>query len=475
MSTGSSINQKQFADWLRLLALESRNGVLQVRSNEDVWQFYCLHGDFRAVSAAPTTLLDAGRPEPGPFLVKALLTLALGGSAQCTFTEGREAPPSQALVVRVSIESVLVELARNGRDPEAIREQLKSLGGRFIAVRSAGLESKSEFLSRNEVFLLSRFDASMSVDEVLSVSPFGESDSLRHIYVLYLLGLIDAYGLDAMVASQSARNSPDSGRTGIPSPIAVPSREEATDWLSLKREIEERGAMVPGGDYYDLLNVTRKSPPEEIKAKYYKLAKRFHPDRYKARAPESLHGQLVDLFRHLTLAYETLSDPTRRAEYDRRLAAQAFRRDAPTPTAPLITETERAERSFTEGKQWFEKKEYVKALPYFRDAANLAPSMGEYLSFLARTLSQIPQYRKEAEDYFVKAIDLDPQSPSHYLDLGNFYKEINLPSRARRLFEQALERDPSNEIAKEELKSTTGRAKAEKSLGSKLKKMFSRK
>ncbi|MBZ5536443.1 MAG: DnaJ domain-containing protein [Acidobacteriia bacterium] len=473
MSTDSTNKQKQFLDWLRLLALESRNGVLQVQSNEEAWRFYCLNGDIRAATVTPTTSSDSGRADPATFFIKTLITLAIGGAPQCSFTEGREQPPPHALVARVSIDAVLAELARTALETDAIRAQMKASGSRFIALKSTGLENKAGLLSREEVFLLSRFDTPLSVEEVLSVSPFGEVQTVRQIYVLYLLGLVDAYDPKAAAAGTTGRSLP--GSAPVTAPPMPPSRDEATDWLSLRHEIEERSAAISGGDFYDLLGVTRKSSPEEIKAKYYRLAKRFHPDRYKARAPESLHSQLVDLFRQLTNAYQTLSDQTRRTEYDRRLVSQQFKKDTPTPSASLISEKERAERSFAEGKQLFEKGEHIKALPYFRDAANLQASNAEYLSFLARTLSQVPQFRKEAEDHFLKAVDLEPENPSHFLALGNFYKEINLPSRARRAYEQALERDPSNEIAKEELKSTVGRSKSGKSLGSQLKKIFSKK
>jgi len=476
MSTETSTPQRQFTEWLRRLALESRNGVLQASSNQDTWRFFYVNGDIRAVSATPTTLLDSARSEPIPFLTKTLIALGIGATVQSSFSDGREVPPPSALVTRVSSESVLAELARHALDPAAIRERLGPSDTRFIAVRSAGLEKKSTTLSRDEVFLFSRLDVPMRVEDVLSISPFGEVETLRHMYTLYLLGLVDVYSSSGSAPSLSANAPQDTGRA-VTMPYSIPpSRDEAMDWLSLKSEIEERSAMISGGDYYDLLNITRKASPDEIKKNYYRLAKRFHPDHYKARAPEAIHEQLVDLFRHLTEAYETLSYPLRRMNYDRRLASPTFRGTASAvATPPLISEKDRAERSFSEGKQLFDKKEYAKALPYFRDAANLQPQVADYISLLASTLAQIPQTRKEAEEYFLKAIELESENPSHYVLLGNFYKDINLPSRARKMFEQALARDASNELVQQELRGIPTKGGAEKSLGSKLKKIFSKK
>ena len=68
-----------------------------------------------------------------------------------------------------------------------------------------------------------------------------------------------------------------------------------------------------GGDsYYDILGVRSDAPIQEIRTKYRSLIRRIHPD---------LDGP-VALFRQVQEAYEVLSDPVRRADYDRALAAR---------------------------------------------------------------------------------------------------------------------------------------------------------
>jgi HJR/Mrr/RecB family endonuclease len=63
--------------------------------------------------------------------------------------------------------------------------------------------------------------------------------------------------------------------------------------------------------YYDILGVSPTSPPEQIKAKYRALIQRVHPDL----------GGPIALFRLVQESYEVLSDPVRRASYDRALGA----------------------------------------------------------------------------------------------------------------------------------------------------------
>ncbi len=60
---------------------------------------------------------------------------------------------------------------------------------------------------------------------------------------------------------------------------------------------------------YTILGIAPNASDDEIKKVYRSLAMRFHPDRNSAPGAEVR-------FKSITKAYEILSDPAKRAEYD---------------------------------------------------------------------------------------------------------------------------------------------------------------
>lgn len=64
-------------------------------------------------------------------------------------------------------------------------------------------------------------------------------------------------------------------------------------------------------DYYEILGVSKASTPEEVKKAYRKVAIQFHPDKNPG------NKEAEEKFKEAAEAYEILSDPEKRAHYDR--------------------------------------------------------------------------------------------------------------------------------------------------------------
>ncbi|XP_074595205.1 dnaJ homolog subfamily B member 9-like [Brevipalpus obovatus] len=69
-------------------------------------------------------------------------------------------------------------------------------------------------------------------------------------------------------------------------------------------------SAVMASDYYEILGVKKGATDREIKKAFRKLALQYHPDKNKSKSAESK-------FREIAEAYDILSDPDKRAKYDK--------------------------------------------------------------------------------------------------------------------------------------------------------------
>jgi len=68
--------------------------------------------------------------------------------------------------------------------------------------------------------------------------------------------------------------------------------------------------MTTKRDYYEVLELPRNATPEDIKKAFRRLALQYHPDRNK-------NDDAGERFKEINEAYQVLSDPQRKAAYDR--------------------------------------------------------------------------------------------------------------------------------------------------------------
>src|SRR5579859_5524297 len=86
---------------------------------------------------------------------------------------------------------------------------------------------------------------------------------------------------------------------------------------------------APDPDHYQLLGVARGASRDEIAQAWRRRARAEHPDRQPSETGDEAAGR----FRILAEAYRVLSDPARRAAYDRSLGGGQPGAGMPPPVA----------------------------------------------------------------------------------------------------------------------------------------------
>ncbi len=94
-----------------------------------------------------------------------------------------------------------------------------------------------------------------------------------------------------------------------------PASNIARSLATSTKQNAKKGHETPfkGKTPYEILGITKDATPKEIKMAYYKTAKQYHPD----TAPADKQDSAREHFQMVAAAYELLSDPTKKSEYDR--------------------------------------------------------------------------------------------------------------------------------------------------------------
>lgn len=194
-------------------------------------------------------------------------------------------------------------------------------------------------------------------------------------------------------------------------------------------------------DYYKILGIDPTASQEEIKKAFFKLAKKYHPDKH--RGSESSEYEIK--FAQINEAYNILKDQAAKNDYDSRAKSQ------PAAGAKSSDNQYRAEELYQTALKAIKLKDVNSAIDLLKAAVRLEPGKAEYYSVLGLALSEKPRRLHEAREMCEKAVEIEPYDVSNYVNLGRVYKKAGLHMRAQRQFEKALHWDPENIAARAEL------------------------
>ncbi len=443
-------------------------------------------------SALPEVLLQMKFLEREELLELRTVSIQEISSSLFNWTSGSyefkaSSTPSDSSGLQLALPTLIFEGIRRLTNLEVIH---KGLQGKDRVVRLApGFEAKAAevMLTPDEAFILSRIESSAQIAEILQLSPLGLEMTQKSLYAFLSVGIIEFVNesRDKKAATPAATRAYRSSSAPVFQPVEVHDEEEPEEDLeSVRSDVFPMLDRAKSQSYYDLLNISPTALPDEIKKSYYSLAKKYHPDRYHQSTVADLKSALETIFSTLAQAYDTLKVPATRASYD----AKIFRLDpsqagaatdkpaqaTATTTAPTAN-YKLADLNYRQGRGQYDQQDYWSAIQAFRQSVRLEPENARYRYWLGMSLSKNTKWRREAEEHFLKAIQLEQFTADHYVGLGLLYKEAGMMKRAENQFKQALQVAPDHKVAREAIEALTGGQKKERGGLGTLKGFFKRK
>ncbi len=307
----------------------------------------------------------------------------------------------------VSLSPVALVLGYARRDPPALDVVRRRIGSPALLLRRAA-GAEPGMLDPVARALLERCDGGTSVAELVSTAAVPEPESLRALHGLLLAGLVETAG------QPSPRRDPRAGEPPL-------TREECLARL----------ASAESGDPYAVLGLDRGAPPEKVREAYYAIARRYHPDRFRSGSLRDLLPRFEGFFTSVTEAYNTLSNPESRAEYERRAAIGEEAGGARGGDTARI-----ARQNFLRGRALVEKMRWTEATAFLENAVQLDPEQADYRLELGRLLTRSSRRRSEAESHLRRAAELEPAKAAPHVALAHLFK---LQGRWREALEAARE------------------------------------
>src|SRR5262249_20234557 len=213
-----------------------------------------------------------------------------------------------------TVSDCLLEGGRALAEKEELASALAPPDAVFTRPRSTGRLLLSGKLNPTESYVYSRIDANIQLGDLAAETGLPEEECRRAVLALVCLGLVKVEGKAA-----------DDGES---------DEEDPAD--KIVEDISRMIHFFSSADYYEVLGVTLRSSSSDIKSAYYKLAKKYHPDRFRQPEQADMKSKVEALFAKVTEAYETLSDAAKRALYDDRLRKGQPKQDQP-PSMPMAS------------------------------------------------------------------------------------------------------------------------------------------
>jgi hypothetical protein len=387
-------NLKDFklADILIGFQRNTRTGILKIEDDASVKRIFIKDGDIIFAASDKNgerigeLLLQEGKITLEEFIKSSYLSTKTGqGIEKYLVKLGYLTPEEASLAVQHQVEEILLSLFAIEKGNFEFNEgQFPEMAGMNLRISAANVVYKGikrikslthlkkicppidavlifssdpqnifqDFpLHDSDKEILSYVNGLYPLKTILMFSPGNDFETIKTICAFMGIGLIKVKGED-----ENPFEFPE-GFFGEPA-------EKISSQFIQKTETMYNRCETTG--YYDILGIEHTASAEEIKKAYYRVSREFHPDRHFSLPfrEADLKRQLIKIFSCTTEAYETLSDPEKRKQYDKTLSVIAEEPEKEAVDESLIyeirTKPEKIEKA---GEEMYDEKGEQSALP----------------------------------------------------------------------------------------------------------------
>jgi curved DNA-binding protein CbpA len=374
--------------------------------------------------------------------VRAILVHVFSWRAGSFYFE--EQDPETSLEVdfplKMSTGEMLMDAVRALKDPELVRFGLGERSRVLLQSTEPLLRFQRITLTPIDGFVLSRVDGTLTIEDVVQVTPLPDEAIEASLFALLCAGILEL----------------------APKPRQPAAEKKASTAQFLRQEIVELHGKVSTLAPHEVLGVAADASPTEAKAAFMKLAKRYHPDVHHDPALADLRDKLEGIFFALNDAYQALSSPKPAAP-----PAQAAS-SAAAEAAVAVDDGERAahaEQMFGRAQENFQAGKYWEALALAGEVVYLSQGRLRRRArmLLARCYMKRSESLKKAEQELLGVIGEDADNPEAHFHLGMLFDQTGRSNRAASMFRRVLEIDPRHREATAELQRLESKGGGERS------------
>ena len=358
--------------------------------------------------------------------------------------------PTEYLLMETSVRNVDVD------------GMMRRLGGpESKVVAGAALQELTGMfgLQPTEMFVLSRAETPIEVNELLRQIGGERTATLKAMTRLNSIDLLQLVGEPSgeihrgqdegqVVRGMVERFNQRIGKRLDKEPLNLSADVHRSRLAQLLGQV---GSMT----HYELLDVGLMATPDEVHKAYEALARLVHPRHVEPLGLEGREDAVQLLFERATLAYLTLGDSERRANYNLQAGIDEEQRQSEDERNQ---EARGVARSYYErALEMTEREDYHPALDLVRQALR-HEKKAEYFALIGRIESKNPNWREKAANAYREAIRLAPDEPSYKVELAKLMAETGDTGRAKVHLRSALQKDPSFGAAIDALEEIDSRA-----------------